>query len=185
MHSTKNIGWIIAILLGIGCMGTFAYAQLTRIHGVAPVAAPAAVDEPVQLPRSEQVVAVEPPARPSDALTPATVERLVRDVMADDAGARADAIDALAAAPEAVALPVLQKVLGSGDDIERQLALSSLHVLALRYGDTDGAIRELLRQSIYDGGDEAVASGAQSALDDIERSGERHASATDALDSDR
>lgn len=101
-------------------------------------------------------------------LTPVQVAKLVADAQSADGGTRAKAIDELAAAPEKEALPVLQKAINGGEPIDRQLALSSLHTLALRQGDDGGGIRELLRQVIYDGGDEAVSSGAQAALDDIE-----------------
>jgi hypothetical protein len=125
------------------------------------------------------------PAPPADTLSQATVQRLILEARADDAGTRADAIDALAAAPATEAIPVLQKVLHDGDDIERQLALSSLHMLALRSGDSGGTIREALRQAAYDGGDEAVASGAQAALDDIERSDEVRDSIPDEMSGNR
>lgn len=177
MSSRKNIFLTSFALLGAGGLAVFSFAPSAPAPG-APASAPAALSVPELPPEAGASAAVEIPAvAPDNVLTRATIDRLVRDAMSEDAGTRADAIDALAAAPETDALPVLEKVLVSGADIDRQLALSSLHVLAVRYGDSSGAIRELLRQTIYDGGDEAVAGGAQAALDDIERAGERHAAA--------
>lgn len=174
-----SVGRLIAIAFGAGCTALLVYSQIFSDSTHTTIAAPVA--------STEQTAPIEPqvfappsvaPLKPSEpldtippplALTPAAVARLAQETADADAGKRAGAIDALAAAPEADAVPVLQKILGSGGDIDRQLALSSLHTLALRDGDAGGAIRELLRQAIYDGGDEAVASGAQAALEDIER----------------
>lgn len=168
-----KVGRLAAMVFGAGCLALLGHSCFID---EGPELVPAVASEPVH------AAPVEPPGtalpEPSPLpetialvpeLTPADVARLAEDVADADAGRRASAIDALAAAPEADALPVLQKVLGGGGDVDRQLALSSLHALALRQGDAGGAIRELLRQAIYDGGDEAVASGAQVALEDIER----------------
>lgn len=140
---------------------------------------------PVRSPSDRSPLPDAPLVSTSVTPSPETVRHLIQTATADDAGARADAIDALAAAPGSAAVPVLQKVLGDGDDIERQLALSSLHALALREGDVAGAIRETLRQAVYDGGDEAVASGAQAVLDDIERGDESHAVKAEPVSGDR
>lgn len=169
-----SVGRLIAVGFGAAGAALLGYSHFSATYtlSVAPVAAPeqatpefSAPAVAIPLPPSTSPdIAPAPPA-----LTPATVAQLVEETAGDDAGKRASAIDALAAAPEVEAVPVLQKLLGSGGDIDRQLALSSLHALALRQGDADGSIRESLRQAIYDGGDEAVASGAQAALEDIER----------------
>jgi HEAT repeat protein len=197
MGSLNSRVRICAIALGVGALIAFVNSSWLRgddaaiipVGPSAPLAARAVASVSPQLssqfPSPSQRDSTEQPETPARELSPDTVDRLVRDAVADDAGTRAEAIDALAAAPEATAVPVLQKIMGSGGDIERQLALSSLHVLALRHGDTSGAIRELLRQAAYDGGDEAVASGAQAILDDIERGGEWHAALTDAPDGAR
>lgn len=86
----------------------------------------------------------------------------------EDPTVRAAAIDALGNAPKSKALPVLLNVLRSGINNDRQLALDSLHTLALEQGDENDAIRTALRLVIYDGDDEAMISGAQIALEDIE-----------------
>src|SRR5262249_17872234 len=89
----------------------------------------------------------------------------------DDPRERAAAIAALATAPRARAVPVLQGVLNfGGDHADRELALISLRALALRQGDADGAIRNALRRAIdRHGDDEDIDRAAQAALDDIER----------------
>jgi len=96
------------------------------------------------------------------------VKQWVMQLSDDDPDTRAAAIDALASAPKSQAFPVLQKVLGNGEDKDRELALDALHTLALREGDDDDDIRTALRLVIYDGDDEIMMSSAQIALDDIE-----------------
>jgi hypothetical protein len=60
-------------------------------------------------------------------------------------------------------------VLNTGEpEVDRPLALRSLRTLALHQGDTDGVIRNVLRQAIYHGDNEAVTQGAQAVLDDVE-----------------
>ena len=91
------------------------------------------------------------------------------DATGDDSAARASAIISLANAPKSQALPVLQRVLTSGEpQVDRPLALNSLRTLALSQGDADGGIRNVLREAIYHGGDEATTQGAQAVLDDVE-----------------
>ncbi len=94
--------------------------------------------------------------------------RWIADVNSEDAARRAAAIDALADVPSATALPILQNVLTSGEtSIDRPLAMKSLRTLALREGDANGAIRNVLREVVYHA-DEGVAQQAQSVLDDLE-----------------
>jgi hypothetical protein len=94
----------------------------------------------------------------------------------DDAGMRAAAIAAFAAAPKVQAVPALQKILNGGAGEDRQLALQSLRILQANQGDADGEIRNILRLTIYDGGDAEVSDNAQTLLDTIE-------GATDSTDS--
>lgn len=189
---------ILAVLLATGCAGLLVYSNMP-VHrdkdrgghraSIDPASMdqasmdPAAADDTArgQRPPAGAVAGVAgsnpaapaagevDPAAPAEVVSAEKVALLIREATGDNPGARASAIDALAAAPESEAVPVLQRVLASGGDVDRQLALSSLHALALRQGDAEGGIRETLRQAIYDGGDEAVASGAQTALEDIER----------------
>jgi hypothetical protein len=133
---------------------------------------------------TQQRVATPDKARESrQPANPEIVARWIVDATAIDPKTRADAITALAAAPKAQAVPVLRKVLTVGDpQVDRQLALDSLHVLALGQGDSDGTIRKVLRDVIYHGDDTAVGQSAQSILEDIE-SESCLASAQNACDS--
>lgn len=97
------------------------------------------------------------------------VAKLIADANAEDPDTRAAAIDALASAPKSRAAPVLQALLSASASEDRQLALNSLHTLALNQGDDDGAIRNVFRNAIYDGDDGELAVNAQLALDDLDR----------------
>ena len=99
----------------------------------------------------------------------ADVERWIVDTQSHDAKTRAAAIAALANAPKARAMPALERVLESGDpQVDRQIALQSLHTLALNDGDENGRIRDAIRHAMYHGDDEAVTQSAQAFLEDIE-----------------
>lgn len=98
-----------------------------------------------------------------------SLEKLIAEAFDDDPGKRATAIAALATAPRLQAVPVLQKVLNTGEpEVDRPLALRSLRILALQQGDADGDIRDVFRQAIYDGKYEAITPDAQAALNDVE-----------------
>jgi hypothetical protein len=105
---------------------------------------------------------------PKTAITAKKIARWIADTEAEDPAVRATAIDALANAPKARALPTLLHLMRSGVDNDRQLAMDSLHTMALEQGDENDAIRTALRLVIYDGDDEATISSAQIALEDIE-----------------
>ena len=109
------------------------------------------------------------PADPVQRATPDVVARWIADTQSTDARTRAAAIAALAEAPKLQAMPALKRVLEVGEpQVDRQIALHSLHVLALNDGDGDGAIRDVLRHALYHGDDEGVMQSAQAVLDDIE-----------------
>lgn len=95
----------------------------------------------------------------------------------EDQNERSAAIDALASAPKAQALPLLQKLIGSGTAEDREAALNALRAIARNQGDADNEIQNILRLTIYDG-DESVATSAQLALDDVESYGGRPALTT-------
>jgi hypothetical protein len=99
----------------------------------------------------------------------AKISQLALDAKSDDADQRAAAIDQLALAPRTLAIPVLQGLLSATDEHDRQLVLNALHTLALDQGDADGAIREMLRLTIYDGDDARVADNALIILDSIQQ----------------
>lgn len=104
----------------------------------------------------------------TSAVTAQEIAQWIAETEDDDPAVRAAAIDALAHAPKSKALPALIHVMRSGIDNDRQLALNSLHTLALQQGDANDEIRTALRLQIYDGDDETISSSAQIALEDIE-----------------
>src|SRR5262245_10986757 len=92
----------------------------------------------------------------------------IADTRGEDPDKRAAAIRALAEAPRVTALPALKYVLVSGEPrVDRPLALQSLAALALRDGDADGAVREILRSAIYHG--DELTQQARQTLDDVEQ----------------
>ncbi|HEY0686367.1 MAG TPA: hypothetical protein VGD45_28780 [Steroidobacter sp.] len=100
---------------------------------------------------------------------PESVAQWIKDTQSSDAKTRAAAIAALADAPKAQAMPALERVLETGEpDVDRHIALRSMHALALRDGDATGQIRDVMRHAIYHGDDDGVTQTAQSLLDDIE-----------------
>jgi len=105
------------------------------------------------------------PASPDD------IARWSVDAVGGDAALRASAIAGLARAPVAQALPILRRVLISGEPaVDRPLALASLRELALERGDADGAIRAVVREAIYHADDVSNVEATQDVLDVIEES---------------
>lgn len=104
-----------------------------------------------------------------NAAPPETIAQWIKDTQSPDAKTRAAAIAALADAPKALAMPALKRVLDTGDpNVDRHIALRSMHSIALRDGDSTGQIRDVMRRAIYHGDDDGVTQTAQSLLDDIE-----------------
>jgi hypothetical protein len=100
---------------------------------------------------------------------PETIAQWIKDTQSTDAKTRAAAIAALADAPKALAMPALKRVLDTGDpNVDRHIALRSMHSIALRDGDSTGQVRDVMRRAIYHGDDDGVTQTAQSLLDDIE-----------------
>ena len=147
--------------------------EVTKTEAPAPAAAStnAAVastgTETQATPRSEGTTATEDP---SAALEPKkSIAQLIEDTQSTDPKVRAAAIAALANAPTAQAMPALERVLESGEpNVDRHIALRSMHSLALRDGDANEQIRDTMRHAIYHGDDDGVTQTAQSLLDDIE-----------------
>jgi hypothetical protein len=97
------------------------------------------------------------------------VTQWIADARGEDPRRRIAAIIALSRAPKSQAVPVLHRVVDVGPpEPDRQLALRSLHTLAIEQGDADGRIRDTMRYAMYHGDDEAVAQSAQSFLEDLE-----------------
>lgn len=162
-------------------LGGLAYVQASRDDKEQPaipaatvphVAAPA-VSQPEQAPA--QLSTTPQPTTPQT--TTDDVARWVADTQSSDAKTRAVAIEALANAPKAQAIPALKRVLESGEpQVDRQIALRSLHMLALNDGDKTGAIRDTIRHAMYHSEDEGVTQSAQAFLEDIEAALEERAS---------
>lgn len=103
------------------------------------------------------------------AARPDTLEQWIKDTQSSDPKIRAAAIAKLGSAPKAQALPVLKNVLETGEpEVDRHIALNSLHSLALRDGDKNGQVRDLMRSAIYHSDNDGVMQTAQSLLDDVE-----------------
>ena len=131
---------------------------------------------PAPMPRDPPAASVRPAqvAPPSSMPSADTVSQWIADTMSSDAAKRATAIAALAEAPKAQALPVLRRLLTDAEpQVDRPLALRSLRDLALNQGDTDGAIREAVRNAIYHGDDQTKTDDVQEVLDIIEESEHR------------
>jgi hypothetical protein len=162
--------WLAAVVAGVALVGAWRFMQ-------SPAAATAgsSATEPVAA-QASKVGAQPAPAAPTstlEATTPdaAQVQQWIADTNNTDAAQRIAAIDALARAPRDQALPVLRRLAANGDPVtDRPRALNSLRKLALDQGDADGGIREAIREVIYHGDDEALASSAQDALDVVEES---------------
>lgn len=181
---------VIAVTLGmLAACGGLTYLHLTRdapreeaaglsepahtavANDPPPLAAPvrsdgaASADAPTQaIPQSDQTAASN-----KNVATPDSVAQWIKDTSSPDAETRAAAIAALADAPAAQALPALERVLDSGEpSVDRHIALRSMYSLALRDGDTNGQIRDVMRHALYHGDDDGVTQTAQSLLDDME-----------------
>jgi hypothetical protein len=97
------------------------------------------------------------------------MERLRAQTEDYDPMQRIEAIAALHAAPRAQAVPMLAQIAKHGDpENDRDTALVSLYTIAATQGDTDNAIRSVLRDLIYDGNDAAVSANAAAALESLE-----------------
>lgn len=140
---------------------------------------------PLQIPAAETAVVAQPlsdasareMAQTTDSApmpSPPTTEAVARwiaDTTSSDATKRATAIAALAEAPREQAVPVLRRILTSGEpQVDRMLALRSLRDLALNQGDGDGMVREAVRNAIYHGDDFTKTDDVQEVLDTIEES---------------
>lgn len=180
MNRIARTSLLMAAAAGVGAAVAWTFA--TRGPHETPQTAPALIDQaqapatptaqslpPVTSGTQQTAAASHQAPQARQPASPETVARWITAATAVDPKTRAAAITALAAAPRSQAIPVLRDVLAVGDpEVDRQLALDSLHVLALEQGDADGKIRKVLREVVYHGDDEAVAKTAQSILEDIE-----------------
>lgn len=171
---------VLVTLAAIGALAAGVYSYVTRNLGHPEPQQPAAH---VQIPHDD---AADPAAQatldtqspeirdlaeaaPIRDTNPASIARWIADTQSTDPKMRAAAIAALAEAPKAEAVPALTRVLTVGEpQVDRQIAVRSLHVLALQQDDDDGAIRDVLRDAVYHGDDESVTDSARAVLEDIE-----------------
>lgn len=173
---------IVAALAMLGAVGGLVYLHASRDgNETGPSAALPSSAQIAPSPRDTPSVAPTTPTdgdAPESAHTqpssprqpePDDVARWVTDTQSHDSTTRAAAIEALANAPKAQAVPALERVLESGEpQVDRQMALRSLHTLALHDGDENGAIRDVIRNAMYHSEDEGVTQSAQAVLEDIE-----------------
>jgi hypothetical protein len=181
---------IVATLTTIGALGGLAYLHASRsdqakaeVPSTAAATATESTRTAVEAPPVPETGKLDTqPTQPVPVrqITTDDVTRWVAETQSNDAKSRAAAIEALANAPKARAIPALERVLESGDpQVDRQIALRSLHTLALKDGDDTGAIRDVIRHAMYHTDDEAVTQSAQAFLEDIEAAlTERAASAS-------
>jgi hypothetical protein len=174
----RTVFWSVAVMvsIGIGVRSYFDDADPGASVALLPASAP---DETAVVPAAAGAAeavfdtdglasALSEPAVADAASADQNIARLAIDAKSDDADKRAAAIEQLALMPRAQAIPLLQGLLSATEEADRQHVLAALRTLALDQGDADGAIRELLRLTIYDGDDADVASSALLILDAIE-----------------
>jgi hypothetical protein len=157
---------LLGLALGAVAVGVWSFtggpAETTAAVDAPPVSQPA-LATPVTHPDPTA------PAKPAK-----STAQWIADTASGDAATRAAAIEALAEAPRAEALPVLGRILVDGEpQVDRVLALRSLRDLALNQGDADGAIRDAVRHALYHGDDFTKANDIQEALEIIEESLQR------------
>lgn len=182
---------VIAVTLGLlAACGGLVYMQSTRQSSesaAAPATVTATPSQRTPAPESEMTAAT--PSTNANAETeiasassaaaaegtkpqaarPDTVEQWIKDTEDSDPKIRAAAIAKLANAPKAQAVPALKNVIDTGEpEVDRHIALRSLHALALRDGDSNGQVRDVMRHAIYHGDNDGVTQTAQSLLDDVE-----------------
>jgi hypothetical protein len=167
-------------VLAVGVLGVLAYSYATRTPPE-PDRAPDAADLAHSPSEADAQAETGAHAQPPDAsaslsheaakaeITSDTIAAWIGEATGADPKKRAAAIIALAQAPKAAAVPTLREVLDVGEpEPDRQLALHSLHALAIEQGDEDGQIRDTLRFAMYHGDDDGVSQSAQAYLEDIE-----------------
>lgn len=158
---------IVASLAVLATLGGLAYVHANReepkrVETSRP--AVSAIAEPTLSTRE-----VSKPEQQAPRITTDDVSRWIADTQSTDPKTRAAAIGSLADAPQSQAVPTLKRVLESGEPlVDRQIALQSLHKLALNEGDNTGAIRDAIRHAMYHSDDEGVTQSAQAFLEDIE-----------------
>ena len=158
---------VIVLTLAVAALGGLAYVHASRDDEDSAAIPAAPVSPQTALVSEAEQAPIQQSTTPQ--ITNDDVARWIADTQNADAKIRADAIEALTNAPRAQAIPALKRVLESGEpQVDRQIALRSLHGLALNDGDSNGAIRDAIRHAMYHSEDESVTQSAQAFLEDIE-----------------
>lgn len=168
----------LAVLLLAGCTSIACYTLARNEHPKPVAATPAqrSTQRPVTvvpeaLPPSAQLTESPVTADTGLAKAPAaeSIAKLIEDATEGDADTRAEAIFALTSVPAAQGVPVLHRIIVSGDVVNGHLALDSLRTIALNQGDSDGAIRNSVRFAVYHSTSDTITQSAQEVLDELER----------------
>jgi hypothetical protein len=155
--------------LGAGALAVWGLSGSRAEPGADTIVAAAPVSQPTA---AASTLPSQNPTLP--AARKKTTAQWIADTASGDAKTRATAIEALAEAPRAEALPVLARLLTDGEpQVDRVLALQSIRDLALNQGDADGAVRDAIRRVIYHGDDFSKPQDAQEAIEIIEESLQR------------
>jgi len=136
-----------------------------------PAAKASKTQAPLRAATAAAALAPTPSTPAVSVLSESELAALGRDSMSGAASSRLAAIDRLSKAPRDQALPLLKRALLNGEPgVDRPAALRALRDLALAQGDGDQRIRDAVREVIYHGDDESLATDAQEALDVIAES---------------
>jgi len=171
------MGLVFTALIAAASIGALAYSLAAR--DPAPVPASAGAPQPAPArprappPRGEPATQSTEQGLPAESapgpVSSDALGKLIAGTTSSDPKARAAAIESLANLPKEQALPVLNGVLNSGEPkTDRPLALRSLRTLAMRQGDEDRVIRNLVLQTAYHSDDEDIARAAQDTYGEIE-----------------
>lgn len=190
MHSDRQIHpAMLVVLFAIGALSVLGYSYVSRLDPARSesrrevLGPPPSVSASNALGQGAEETASAPSSQSDESAAPSSasaaagapqppsssdVANWIADATGSDARKRAAAIVALGSAPASDALPALASVLDTSDEDDRKLALTAMRALAQGQGDDDGRIRDVVRNTIYHGSDEAVTTAAQATLDDIE-----------------
>jgi hypothetical protein len=169
-RSTATLAALFA--LGLGSILGYTYARRDDTPARSPEVAVPAVARPVPpaiaMPAESVIAPSAPAAEPATKAELPSEADLLADALGSDAAKGEATVRKLAQMPKERSLPVLRRVLTSGDETRRVLALHSLRTVARDQGDDDGEVRAIVREAIYHGDNETLTNEAQSVLSDIE-----------------
>jgi hypothetical protein len=172
MHVQRSAIWVPAFCVIVVSVGYLTWSPEQQRATIAPVQPSMLAHEP-NTTRHDAAPSVSEPAQVEQqpeprATAPLRAEELAANVLSGDARVRAHAITALASASKTEGVPILKRVVMSGEPkVDRPLALRALRDLALHQGDDDQRVRDVVRQVVYHGDDEALSLAAQEVLDII------------------